>query len=211
MNKPHKKIILIANSDHTFDINAYIGEDDLIVRFNIPKATTLEPTGTRTNILFLANSVDVVQKKLKPNSKFIQFAQNIENNFTIIFPYSDELIKINKPLYKKKTFIFFKKLTDNFNNIQYISFLNNLGYQVKVLEDHYYFELKQKVDPDTKYILSTGIIAANYFLQNPDFQDFDLYLHGFSFQGWDGHAWDSEKKYMNDLINAGKIQVFPQT
>ena len=131
-----RKVIIVANSDHVFDINNHIQEKDLIVRFNIPKISSLKPTATRTDFLFLANSVDVVQKKLRNNSKFIRFLSTIDNKFTVVFPYSDELIKMNKPQYKKKIFIFFRKLTNNFNNSQYISFLNQLGFNVHVLADH---------------------------------------------------------------------------
>ena len=208
--KVNKKIILIANSEHTFDINQYITETDIIVRFNLPKSTTLTKTGQRTDILFLANSVDVVQKKLKANSKFIKFLQTINNPFTIIFPYSDNLIKINKPKYKKKTLLFFKILTDNFNNIEYSNFLKGLGYTLEILPDYYYLDLKKQVDPDTKNILSTGFLAANYFLNNPIYQDYTVYLHGFSFEGWDGHNWDKEKEYMNEMIKNHKIHIFPK-
>ena len=203
-----KKIILIANSDHTFDINSFIRDDDLIVRFNLPKKSTLLSTGQRTDLLFLANSVDVVQKKLKPNSHFIQFISKIPNTFKIVFPYSDDLIQLNKPFYKKKCFIFFRKLSANFNNIEYLSFLRGLGYQVDVMPDHYYLELKQKVDPDSKSILSTGILAADFFLNNPQYQDYQVYLHGFSFEGWAGHAWDKEKNHINRLIQQKKIHTF---
>lgn len=202
------KIILVANSDHTFNINSYISDKDIIVRFNLPKASTLAPTGNRTDILFLANTVDIVQKKLKNHSKFIEFIQTIENQFTIIFPYSDDLIKQIKPLYKKKIFIFFNKLTPNFNNIAYLKFVKSIGNSVQVMPDHYYLDLKKEIDPNTKNILSTGIIAANFFLKNPMYQSYDIYLHGFSFEGWDGHAWDKEKNYIENLIRLNKIHLF---
>ena len=205
------KIILIANSDYTFDINSHISEQDIMVRFNLPKASTLAPTGQRTDLLFLANTVDVVQKKMKPNSKFIKFTKTVENPLTIIFPYSDELIKTIKPLYKRKVFIFLKKLTENFNNIEYINFLNNLGHKVNVIPDDYYLNLKHQVDPDTKNILSTGIIAMNYFLKKPKYQNYDLYLHGFSFEGWDGHAWDKEKQHIEKLIQSNRIHIFQRS
>lgn len=206
--KENKKIILIANSEHIFDINPYISDNDIIVRFNLPKTSTLPLTGNRTDLLFLANSVDVVQKKLKPHSKFIHFLQGIKNEFTIIFPYSDDLIKINKPKYKKKTFIFFKQLTDNFNNIEYSNFIKSQGYSLEIMPDGYYLDLKKEVDPDSKNILSTGFLAANYFLRNQAYQDYDVYLHGFSFEGWDGHNWDKEKEYMNQMIQQHKIHIF---
>ncbi|GEM_PF-1990440 len=205
------KIILVANSDYTFDINSYISDKDIIVRFNLPKASTLAPTGNRTNFLFLVNTVDIVQKKLKNHSKFIEFTKTIKNKFTIIFPYSDDLIKKIKPLYKKKIFIFLKKLTPNFNNIEYLKFLESTGNTVQVLPDSYYLDLKKLIDPDTKNILSTGIIATYFFLNNPIYQNYDIYLHGFSFEGWDGHAWNKEKKFIENLIQSNKIHLFPKS
>lgn len=206
-----KKIILVANSAHVFDINSSIQPEDLIVRFNLPLSSTLPKTGYRTDILFLANSVDIVQKKLKKNSKFMQFIQSNKENLKIYFAYSDELIKINKPMYKKKKFIFFNQLQPNFNNIAYLSFLNQAGFtDVEVLEDHYYLNLKNNIDPDSNRILSTGLIASYYFLNHAQYEDYDMYLHGFSFEGWDGHAWNEEKKFIDGLIEINKVHLFTQ-
>lgn len=76
------------------------------------------------------------------------------------------------------------------------------------MPDGYYLDLKKEVDPDSKNILSTGFLAANYFLRNQAYQDYDVYLHGFSFEGWDGHNWDKEKEYMNQMIQQHKIHIF---
>lgn len=207
----NKKIILVANSEHVFDINAHIHSEDLIVRFNLPLISTLEKTSQRTDLLFLANSVDIVQKKLRKNSKFIQFLQRQNNHqdLKIFFPYSDDLIKINKPYYKKKTFIFFKQLMPNFNNTQYISFLNQQGFSnIEILKDHYYLDLKKKISPNSEKIISTGVIASYFFLNHPSYQDFDLYLHGFTFEGWNGHDWEEEEKFIHDHITMNKIHTF---
>ena len=211
MKNTKHKIILIANSDHAFDINQHITDQDIIVRFNYPKPSTLETTGQRTDILFLANAVDIVQKKLRENSKFMRFIQNKQKNLLIVFPYSDDLIKINKPQYKKKIMLFFRKLTDNFNNSYYLNFLISRGYQVKVMPEQYYFDLKTKIQYESKNILSTGVLATYFFLHHPQYQNYKIYLHGFSFEGWDGHDWDKEKKYIHSLIQMGSIHTFPKT
>lgn len=206
--KEKRKIILVANSPYVFDIKDRISKEDLIARFNLPEPSTLAPTGNKTDFIFLANTVDVIQKKMRPNSNFFQFTQSIEGKFKVIFSYSDNLIQQINPFYKKRNFLFFKKLTKNFNNVEYIQLLESLENDFLVLPEHYYLDLKNKIDPDTKTIISTGLIATHYFLNDPKYQDFDVYLHGFSFEGWHGHAWDKEKQYIQNLIDSNNVHLF---
>lgn len=202
------KIILIANSDLVFDINNQITPQDIIVRFNIPKSSTLTRTTYRTDFLFVANTVDLLHKKLNKKSKFMKFIQNMDNNFKIIFPYSDQLIKKNKPYYRKKSLFRRDQLCINYNNTKYYKILTDLGYKVSILPEQIYLNLKDKVNLESDCILSTGLIALDYFMNNPNFKMYEIYLHGFSFEGWKGHAWDKEKLYISDLINQKKVFLF---
>ena len=205
MTNKSKKIILVANAENITDINHYLAHDDLIVRFNIPKTSTLEPTGLRTDILFLANTVDILDKKLKKNGKFLKFSKKYNQQFQIIFPYSDNLIKIINPTYVKKRF-FICEILNNFNNFYYIKLLNSYGFEVEILDEESYFSLQEKIS--SNQIISTGLIAVNYFLNNPKYFNYDLYLHGFSFEGWSGHNWSKEKEFVESLKKIRKLHTF---
>lgn len=202
-----KRIILIANSDYVYDINNHISNNDVIVRFNIPKNSTIQPTGNRTDYLFVANTCDLANKKFKKNSKFMKFTSALSTDTKIIFPYSDNLIKkINPDWTKKNLFTTVKK--PNWNNIYYKEFIENHGFTASILDENIYWDAINSIH-NSENILSTGFLALYYFLTNPNFNDFKICLHGFSFEGWAGHNWTGEKEYITQLEKDNKICILP--
>lgn len=109
-----KKIILVANSDHIFNINSVINDQDLIVRFNIPSKQKIKITGHRTDFLFLANTVNLMERRLR-NKEFNNFVGTLKNT-NVFFPYEDDLIDKINPICRlvyRKFFIKFKKDVKN--------------------------------------------------------------------------------------------------
>ncbi|EOQ62794.1 hypothetical protein F935_01884 [Acinetobacter calcoaceticus ANC 3811] len=209
MSIQSKKIILVANSDSVFDINSIINDQDVIVRFNIPNKQKIEITGRRTDFLFLANTVDLMEKRLR-NKKFNNFVDALKNT-NIFFPYEDDLINKINPVYKlvyRRFFIKFKKDVKNSNNNKYISYFFKKNIKVNVIDQSYYWAAKNLMNKESSSILTTGFIAMYYFLHNEEYTNYDIYLHGFTFQGWSGHDWEQEKKCILNLIANQKIHIF---
>lgn len=204
-----KKVILIANSSNVLNINERINDQDIIVRFNIPDKQKIELTGNRTDILFLANTVDLMEARLK-DKNFHNFIDTL-NNTIIFFPYEDELIDKINPTCKivhKFFFIKFKKYIKNSNNYKYVNYFFQKNIQVNVIDQSYYWIGKNLMNIDNSSILSTGFIALQYFLNNEEYIDYDIYLCGFTFQGWSGHDWDQEQKCILNLKANNKIYTF---
>lgn len=199
------KIILVANSTYVVDINNKIDPSDIIVRFNLPTLETLSVTGNKTNYLFLANTHDLADKKLKKNSRFMNFFKNNLSESKIILPYSDSLIQEIKPFYQKKFFLLFKTHQQNWNNELFTSFLKFNNIDFKILEEKYYWDAHQTIQASANEIISTGLIAYFYFSTHPKFKDYDIFFNGFSFEGWDGHNWDAEKNYINHIKNNDRL------
>lgn len=65
--------------------------------------------------------------------------------------------------------------------------------KVKVMDQSYYWAAKNLMNKDSSSILTTGFIAMYYFLNNEKYINYDIYLCGFTFQGWSGHDWEQEK------------------
>lgn len=206
MSIQSKKIILVANSDHIFNINSVINDQDLIVRFNIPSKQKIKITGHRTDFLFLANTVDLMERRLR-NKEFNNFVGTLKNT-NIFFPYEDDLIDKINPICRlvyRKFFIKFKKDVKNSNNNKYINYFFEKNMKVKVMDQSYYWAAKNLMNKDSSSILTTGFIAMYYFLNNEKYINYDIYLCGFTFQGWSGHDWEQEKKYILNLIANQKI------
>ncbi|MDS7927888.1 hypothetical protein RMB13_00005 [Acinetobacter sp. V102_4] len=209
MNISSKKIILVANSDDIPDVNGMINDQDIIVRFNIPNEKKIGITGRRTDILFLANTVDLMERRLK-DKKFNDFIDTLEDT-AVFFPFEDDLINKMNPIGKisyRKFFIKFKKYIRNSNNDRYINYFSEKNIKVKVIDQSYYWSAKGLMSTDNLSILSTGFIAIFYFLSNKEYTNYDIYLCGFTFHGWSGHDWEQEKICVLNLIANKKVHVF---
>ena len=203
-----KKIILVANSDVVIDINQMIDEHDIIVRFNHPKKFSLVKTGERTDILFLSNTVNLMEGRIRRGR---HKEKHISNQTKVIFSYADSLIQKINPYYTKKPILPFLKHIEkcqNWNNHKYINIFNNLNVQVEIISEDSYWNIYEITKIERNHILSTGFIALHYFLSHPEYADYKIYLNGFTSEGWQGHDWLGEKKYIADLIDRQTIYYF---
>ena len=208
MNIESKKIILVANSDEILNINDLINDQDIIVRFNIPDKQNIERTGCRTDILFLANTVDLMEDRLKC-AKFNHFIDTLENT-AVFFPYEDDLISEINPTCKvvhKKFFIKFKEYISNANNAKYIDYFDEKNIDISIMDQSYYWIAKDLAKINDSSILSTGFLAMTYFLNNREYSNYDIYMCGFTFEGWSGHSWNKEKRCVLDLKSDSKIHL----
>ena len=199
------KIILVANSDFVIDINATIEEEDVIVRFNVPKSKTLVKTGGRTDYVFMANTVNLLQGRIR---KRYHQSNILKGNVLLVFPYSDQLIQQINPYFQPKPLLPFlaaPQKQKNWDNTKYIKLFNAEGVKVQVLSENFYYQAQAVLNILDGHILSTGFIALFYFLHHPNYQSHDIYLNGFSFEGWVGHNWDVEKQYIHQLVQDGKV------
>lgn len=199
------RIILFANSVFKQDISNLITNDDYLVRFNQPDESNLQLSGNRTDLLFVANTSEVMDKMVK-HEVFDQgvFIQKPD----VIFPYTNNIIKKNKPYYLKRYVSFLKLFYEkrNYNNEEYISLLGDKGIDVQVLPEKYYLNLTEKLSLEASWMPSTGLIALYYFLKHPYYKGKKIYLYGFEFKGWEGHLWQKEKKFVERLVE--KEQVY---
>lgn len=203
-----KKIILVANSNQVKNINSLINDQDVVVRFNIPEDDKIKKTGYRTDILFLANTVDLMEDRLK-SDEFNSFIDTLEDT-SIIFPYEDELISKINPKCKvvhRKFFLKFKEYIKNSDNHKYMKYFEEKNLPVDIIDQSYYWAAKGLIDTDDESILSTGFIATTYFLNNDRYRDYDIYLCGFTFEGWSGHSWNEEKRHILNLKNKNIIHL----
>jgi hypothetical protein len=59
--------------------------------------------------------------------------------------------------------------------------------------------------PGPYVVPSTGAVAIAEFLAHYRKPDDQIFLAGFGHQGWDGHPWNAERRWVDDLIQRGLI------
>lgn len=199
------KIILVANSEHVKDINSQLSSEDILVRFNAPKSTTIQKTGGRTNYVFLANTVNLLQGRIR---KGYHRSKLLQGGVKLVFPYSDQLIQQINPYFQPKALLPFMAKPEkqkNWDNAKYVEIFKAQGVEIFILPENIYYQVQQNLEISIRHIISTGLLALFYFLNHPDYQTYQIYLNGFSFQGWKGHDWQAEQRYVERLLDEGKI------
>lgn len=199
------KIILVANSEHVRDINSQLSSEDILVRFNAPKSTTIQKTGGRTNYVFLANTVNLLQGRIR---KGYHRSKLLQGDVKLVFPYSDQLIQQINPYFQPKALLPFMTKPEkqkNWDNAKYVEIFKAQGVETFILPENIYYQVQQNLEISNRHIISTGLLALFYFLSHQDYQTYQIYLNGFSFQGWQGHDWQAEQRYVERLLYEGKI------
>lgn len=178
-------IFIIGNSEEKYDISYLIRKDDVVIRFNSPNKTS----PLKADVLFVANSSDMVIGR-----DIINDSSLIDNAIVIWRYYISDMF---------------------FSRYQSISFSRKLKYilffdQFKKLNKfdlyrqlYYPRDLQQCCSNIIGSLPSTGFLAIYLYLNL--YPERKIYLHNFTFSGWKGHNWESEKKYIDALVKSKKI------
>lgn len=196
-----KRIFIIGNAPAQETIHQLFHKDDIIIRFNLPPEQCLQDYGKRIDILFSINTWKFVQKRIEAN--LIENRQ-LDQCMQIILPYHPSILQKyhRQPSWFSACFKG-KKVDGTHEALSYFG----QKFPVTVLSHHFYLQccklLNIQEDELKDKVPSTGFMAILHYLNTQP--DSPIYIHGFSWQGWEGHDWDSEKNYIQQLLNEGKV------
>jgi len=196
-----KRIFIIGNAPGQEAIHSLFHKDDTIIRFNQPSEQCQQAYGNRTDILFSINTWKFVQKRIQANLlENVQLTQCRQ----IVLPYHPSILQNyhRQPSWFSACFKA-KKIDGTVEAIGYFG----QKFPVTVLSRNFYLEccqlLKIQEHELKDKVPSTGFMSIMYFLNN--FPESTIYIHGFSWEGWDGHEWDTERNVINQLLIEQKI------
>lgn len=196
-----KRIFIIGNAPDQESISDIFSKQDIVVRFNHPTDECLERYGSRTDILFTINTWKFILKRIEADLIYQSWLQDCKQ---IILAYHPNiLLKYHhQPSLFSRVFTH-KKIDGSMNALSYFG----LKFPVTFLSEQFYLDCCSLLEiPESEFknaIPSTGFLAINYFLKN--FPDYEIYIHGFSWEGWHGHEWSKEKLYFQKLLTKNKI------
>lgn len=169
-------IFIVGNSDEKNDISHLITAQDIVVRFNQPNSSCR----LMADVLFVANNPKLIvhltpiNNGLLANNCLIIWRHTIKE---LLFSSSDNISlsrKLRYPLY--------------FPLFRWKNGLNN--YPQYYLPKSIAQECLEITEPSP----STGFIATYFYSKL--FPERKIYLHNFTFEGWDGHNWSLEAQYI---------------
>ncbi len=155
-----------------------------VVRFN-QCSNYNQGTGTKTNILALINNGSSAQKFLKHDSIPKAVVEQID------------CVWFTRPANQNHDFLIDNNAAQPIDySTEIIDFQGFKSKKIAYIDGEIYQHLYQKIIAQSPlhHEPSSGIAIIENILRTPDYEHFDKYLLGFSWQGWQGHHWETEKK-----------------
>jgi hypothetical protein len=202
------KIFILGNGPITNPDLIAPGMDDLIVRFNMPSKTSITIAQGKTDYLFTANSKAVFLENIE---KGLLTSQAVQSKPTVVMPYHPTIIRAHLPKRRHKFLKIFRKRGIDDGTKECIEAFGQPQLPLLLLSSEHYYQCCASLGIDNSLpspkVPSTGYIATSYFLNNPLFRNYQIFLAGFSWQGWHGHAWNAERQQIEKLAQQGRVIV----
>ena len=186
-----RSLIIIGNGEVNEDYTSFVDNADYVVRFNWLQNYN-KNTGKRVNALALASAKTHIDNYLEPSSQY-------QNNHICLF--KSILMRIDLLLFPIPDAN--RNCTNRLRRIAF--FVDSFSLQKKsrkyyFCEDSYLDDLGVQKKPLHQIVPSSGYTVIRNILDDSSFNNFDIYLLGFNWRGWQGHSWSKEAKVIHHLV-----------
>jgi len=168
-----KKLVLVGNASLNKDMSAFIDASDVVIRFNDARTLGVK-SGFKTDILCVRNTGGpalcfIANKSVKKYPKFPDLSEVwFPRNGDTFTEYSEKIIESNELCDVK-----IRRFSKELNN--------------KVFEKLVVISKSEKIYP------SSGFLALSYILETSEFDQYEKYIVGFTFDMWEGHPAKAER------------------
>lgn len=203
-----KKLLIIGNANVADDYAAFVHSCDVVVRINLRKNhnTIHGTTGQKTDILcYTPRAVHMVLNNdedlecIKDYCKGVRrlwflrprHAYLVNRTFLAGFILRKERLFLDESRAFLKSFELKKTVPEFVGK----DFLDAVIHKLCAL------------NPSIKRPLpSAGILVIEKVLACADFDHYEKYLLGFTFEGWEGHPWELEKELVRGYLGKGRLR-----
>jgi len=197
-----RRLIVVGNADLSRDLSQEIDSADYVLRFNHPRLLN-GWSGTKTSCLMMCNNNEPMQDRLSdPTFLECKFFKQAELLALVYHPY------IIKTYFKKPKLIL--RLLKNRKNDWTNEALNIFGKAHKdivIKSPQFYLEASAEIGIEgerlRQWFPSTGYLGIWDCLHRFDLSEWEIYICGFTWQGWVGHCWSTEKTWVYQRVKEG--------
>lgn len=197
-----RSVVIVGNGDVDEGLADFIDAADLVMRFN--DCRSAGPGGGRTDIVTVCNTgrpgKAMTEGSGWAGNKSVWLASSVwcvrdPAKFKAMRP---EILQNHPELDD-----FCDDYTDRFADY---ARQNGKGFHIIPAATHEALDGALAARRPEPYVVpSTGAVAIAEFLAHYRKPDDRIFLAGFGHQGWDGHPWEAEKAWMEDLIQRGLL------
>lgn len=200
-----KRVCIVGNGRVDAGGGAAIDTADLVIRFNAPSQSAAD-IGSRTDILFLANSSKSMQAWLdEPGLSANRLFPGAKE---IVLPYHPSVVAKYHPRPNVLSRLKGRRADWTW---QAIAVFGRQGKSVKVLSAAFYEEacdaLGLAQEERRNFVPSSGYLAIRYALEHYLAPEWQVELWGFGWTGWKRHPWERERKWAMRQIEEGALTL----
>lgn len=198
-----KRFVIVGNGPLSRDFSREIDEADFVVRFNEPKAS-IGMSGVRTDRLIMANSGKPMQRRLDDPDLIASPIFRAAGE--IMFAYHPRIIA---RYFRKPTFLSRLKGRRTDWTLPAIEKFGMAGKEIRIMPPQFYEagcrELGIPAGNMTEVFPSTGFFGIWHALAHHPAERWRIEVCGFSWQGWQRHAWADERGWVAEKVDQGRI------
>ncbi|MFT4181822.1 MAG: hypothetical protein QM636_07875 [Rhizobium sp.] len=200
-----KTAVIIGNGELHRDLSGIVDNADFAMRFNAPNLSG-GMSGTRTDILMLAASSKSMQRRLADPVFWDNAAFKAAREVMLV--YHPGIIRKYHP---KPNILSRLRGRKADWTMQAIELIGSAGKEVRVMPPQFYLSgcaALGLTEPSMREVFpSTGFLGICHALARFPAGEWDMLLCGFSWEGWKRHAWQDERRWVEDRIADGRIGI----
>jgi hypothetical protein len=198
-----KTAVIIGNGKLHRDLSGFVDDAEFVMRFNEPNLSS-GMSGTRTDMLMLAASSKVMRRRLV-DPVFLDGAA-FKAVREVVLVYHPDIIRKYHP---KPNILSRLRGRRADWTMQAIDLIGGAGKEIRIMPPQFYLDGCAALGvsgPRMREVFpSTGFLGICHVLSNFRAGEWDVKLCGFTWEGWKRHAWQDERRWVEDQIASGRI------
>lgn len=203
-----KRMVIVGSGPISRDFSAHVDAADFVLRFNEPKQG-IGLSGTKTDWLMMANSGKPQQRRLDDpsfiSSPFFQAAKEL------IFTYHPSIIA---KYFRKPNPLSWLGGRRSDWTVRSIREFGGAGKQIRIMPPQFYEEGCRELGvPHSKMhelFPSTGFFGIWHALETRAPEEWRIEVCGFTWQGWQRHAWMDERRWVTSKVQEGRLVLIDE-
>ena len=197
-----RRVVIVGNGDIGEGLADVIDSADLVMRFN--DCRSVGPGGDRTDIVTVCNTgrpgKAMTEGSAWACNKSVWLASSI---WCVRDPQKFKAMRPDVLRDYPELDDFCDDYTDGFADY---ARKNGKDFHIVPGATHEALDRTLATHASGPYVVpSTGAVAIAEFLAHYRKPDDEVFLAGFGHQGWDGHPWDAERRWVDGLIKDGQL------
>lgn len=197
------RMVIVGNGPLSRDLSEHVDTADFVIRFNEPKMS-IGMSGSKTDRLIMANSGKPMQRRI--NDATLIASPIFQAAGELMFAYHPQIIARYFPRPNMLSRLKGRRTDWTLPALQKFG---AAGKEIRIMPMQFYErgcrELGLPAAMMHKVFPSTGYFGIWHALEHYPAETWRIEVCGFTWQGWQRHAWADERKWVAEKVEQGRI------